>query len=399
MIMSEEIFTIAINDLHKHEPVLYYSPLTGKKSFTSLMDEDASNPHMRSLSSIRDLRKMSVLPNHRCNFNCSYCYAAQGRDTSELDKDTIDTALKFFIDRERCSHPLSIAILGGGEPMLSYETTLYTISRARELAEEQGLKLELTLVTNASIVNAAMISSLVEHNVIVNASFDLLEDVQEKQRKSFSLVKDNIQLMNEGGVYVTINATITPLNVDRMDEMVRNAHNWFPKVEFMIFEPVIESDMFHDHYALRDFYDKFLTNFFVSRDYARELGIGLTCRILKSLDSCQDRGCDGRFNICPNGDITICYCTASPKDPNFENRWYGKVSSQSVIIDQERFKKICDENVFSFEKCSSCFAKYNCAGGCMLPNDRYSIDYLEEVCRFNREFIRRELVNTLNEKS
>lgn len=390
-----EIFSIPIDDLHKEKSTLYYSPLTGQRSFSPFIDKATPKMSIRSLSSIQDLRKMSILPNNRCNFNCSYCYAAQGRDSSELDKSTVETALKFFIDSDRCNRPLSIAVLGGGEPMLSAETIFYTFERARELAKEQGIRLELTLVSNASIVNSDIIASLIKHNVIVNASFDLLEDVQDKQRKNFSQVKRNIQSMSEAGVYVTINSTITPLNVARMTEMVENAHTWFPKVEFMIFEPVIASDLFADHHALRNFYDQFLSNFFESREHAKKLGLDLTCRILKSMDSCQDRGCEGRFNICPNGDITICYCTASPKDPNFDNRLYGKVSSQGVRIDHDCFKKICTENVYSQDKCSLCFAKYNCAGGCMLPNDRYNLDYQEEVCRFNREFIRRELVNTL----
>lgn len=390
------VFKIPVGDLVKGHDMLYYSPLTGEKSFSVIIPSETENVSVRGLSDIRDLRKMSILPNNRCNFNCSYCYAAQGRDASELTIAKVDEALSFFVDRNRCDRPLSVAILGGGEPMLSKEVTFHAISQAKKLADTQGIRLELTLVTNASIVDDEMIDNILRHNVIVNASFDLLNDVQDIQRKDFLKVKDNIRKMCECGVYVTINSTITPLNVERMDEMVENAHMWFPEIEFMIFEPVIACQLFEDRKDLRNFYDNYIIGFFEARKLARKVGKDITCRIQKSLDTCQDRGCEGRFNVCPNGDITICYCTASPKDSKYAERKYGTVSETGVKIDQDKFSRICGENVDALKKCDDCFARFNCAGGCMLPNDSYSAEYLEEVCRFNREFIRRELVESLN---
>lgn len=391
--MEDIIFTIKADDLAHESCTLYYRPLTGETSFTPIPYRQKETLPVRYISSINDIRKMSILPNNRCNFNCSYCYAAQGRDTNELTMETIDKALNYFIDKTRTSKPLSVAILGGGEPLLSWNATQYAIETARRLSGEQGVKLELTLVTNASLISDEIIKTLKENDVIVNASFDLIEDVQNVQRKKFFIVKENIQHLFESGVYVTINSTITPMNVERMDEMVKNAAEWFPNVNFMIFEPVISVGLFANPGELRDFYQKYIDGFNKARCTAQSLGMDVTCRILKSLDFYQDRGCEGRFNICPNGDITICYCTASAKDPNFENRLYGKVTPKGVEIFEDKFKTICDENVYSFEKCNNCFAKFNCAGGCMLPNDRYPKELLDEVCSFNKEFIRRELYN------
>ena len=80
---------------------------------------------------------MSILPNNRCNFNCSYCYAAQGRDTNELAMETIGKALNYFIDKNRNTKPLSVAILGGGEPLLSWNATQYAIETARRLSMDE----------------------------------------------------------------------------------------------------------------------------------------------------------------------------------------------------------------------------------------------------------------------
>lgn len=389
---NQNIFEVSICDLHPDFSTLYYAPMTHRVSFSPLdeLPEDNRLPH--SLRSVSDLRKMSILPNHRCNFNCSYCYAAHGRNTEQLTLETLEAALDFFIDKKRINRPLSVAILGGGEPMLSWPVTRHAIEYARNKSISENLHVEITLVTNASIVDDDIIKTLIDNDVIVNASFDLTEFAQDAQRKNFSLVKRNIQKFSEAGVYTTINSTITPFNVCEMEKMVENARDWFPKVKYMIFEPVVAMDLFETKNDLHDFYNMFVTNFNQAAELGAESGIDLTCRILKSLDSCTDRGCEGRFNLCPNGDITICYCTASEKDPNFENRLFGKVNETGVIFDLEKFARISRENVYTAEKCNYCFAKFNCAGGCMLPNDRYSEPYLDELCRFNREFLRRELI-------
>jgi uncharacterized protein len=391
--MEDIIFSIKADDLADEPCTLYYRPLTGETSFLPITLSNKETLPIHRMSSINDIRKMSILPNNKCNFNCSYCYAAQGRDTNELSMETIEKALNYFINKNRTSKPLSVAILGGGEPLLSWNVTQYAIKTARELSKEEGVKLELTLVTNASLISEEIIKTLKDNDVIVNASFDLIEDVQNIQRKNFFIVKENIKYLSASRVYVTINSTITPMNVERMDEMVINAAEWFPNISFMIFEPVISTGLFTNSGDLRDFYQKYIEGFNKARYTAQSLGMDVTCRILKSLDFYQERGCEGRFNICPNGDITICYCTASAKDPNFKNRLYGKITPKEVKIFEDKFKNICNENVYSFEKCNNCFAKFNCAGGCMLPNDRYSKEFLDEVCYFNKEFIRRELYN------
>ena len=41
---------------------------------------------------VADLQKMSILPNHTCNFNCSYCYSAKGRSNVVLEKEKLQNS-------------------------------------------------------------------------------------------------------------------------------------------------------------------------------------------------------------------------------------------------------------------------------------------------------------------
>ena len=67
------------------------------------------------------------------------------------------------------------------------------------------------------------------------------------------------------------------------------------------------------------------------------------------------------------------------------------MSEEGVELNEEKFNTIHQIDVHSFEKCNDCFAKWHCGGGCMCPNDLYNNEYLEEVCVFTRELVRRTL--------
>ena len=54
-------------------------------------------------------------------------------------------------------------------------------------------------------------------------------------------------------------------------------------------------------------------------------------------------------------------------------------------------------NLFSYERCQDCFAKFSCGGECMTRNTIYPASYMEQVCKFNRRFILHQLLERLEE--
>ena len=71
----------------------------------------------------KDYTLLTVLPNNTCNFSCSYCYSAAGRNRSVLPLKKLFAAIKYFIisKPKGFDKPLSISFMGGGEPMLSWD--------------------------------------------------------------------------------------------------------------------------------------------------------------------------------------------------------------------------------------------------------------------------------------
>ena len=64
---------------------------------------------------------LHLLMNEKCNFRCKYCYSATGRSKAELDIDTIEVALKYFLSSKRKAvKDRTVMFMGGGEPVLSW---------------------------------------------------------------------------------------------------------------------------------------------------------------------------------------------------------------------------------------------------------------------------------------
>jgi radical SAM protein with 4Fe4S-binding SPASM domain len=428
----DNIFSIPVGDYfgkNNSEYQLIYAPLSGKmliadkdsisdvnhfirnqdelikdKSIITVLNEITSNKSidncLSKINRVDDIQKMSILPNHTCNFSCSYCYSAKGRANVVLEKKKLKLGLDYFINPERLKKRyLTLSFIGGGEPLLSWNLVKYGIEYAHHLAEKYGFKLVITLISNGSVMNDEITGLLKIYHVLPDISFDILEETQNKQRKNYNTVFDNIKYLCDHGVTPSINATITPDTVNRLAEMFRHLSLNFPKIENMVFEPVVSPDLFQTPENLRAFYQSFLENFLHVRELAEYDGKNVTCRIYKNIDSLIDRGCPSKFTLTPQGDISICYCTSSPNEPYYEKRTYGFISDSSLHIDEKKFEAIHRINVHQYEKCTACFAKWHCGGGCMCPNDLYTEPFLDEICVFTKNLIKTVLLQRMEKQS
>lgn len=366
-----------------------------KEHLLELTDAVAPEQRIQKINSPGDLQKLSILPTHKCNFNCSYCYASKGRSDVVLSEEKLLAGLKYFIDPQRTeSRFLSISFIGGGEPLLAWPLVKKGIIFASELAAKTGFKLSITLITNGSIMNWEIIEVLKKYQVLPDISFDILPEIQNRQRSNYIAVCKTLDMLSDNGFTPSLNATITPDNVMLQEEMVREALKKFPCVENMIFEPVVAPELFDEPKSLAAFYNTFIEHFFKARNLAAMNNRLVECRIIRNMEEILDRGCPSKFSITPQGDIAICYCASSPNEPNYQSRVYGSISHSGIVsLDQQKFLKTHLDNLFSRRKCDYCFARWHCGGGCMCPNELYNDAYLEEVCIFTRKIIKQELLH------
>lgn len=344
---------------------------------------------------------MSLMPNHKCNFSCSYCYSAKGRSTQTVCWDNTRVALDYFIDSQRTGdkQSLSLFISGGGEPLLSWDIVSQAIDYARERASLQGLALCISLVTNGSLLTEKKAKWLKERNCRVCVSFEVLEELQNSQRGHYREIRLAIEMLGRLGVDTMINATITPNSVGHMAEMTAEVVRCYPFIRQFTMEPVTSVELFPTPSSLSQFYDTFINEYTKAKTIAKEHGLHIRFAMDEALDSIVVRHCPGKFCLTAEGTITACHLATSSKESRYEKCVYGKVNEDGHIeIDEDKFRQLYEDNMLSRHRCDDCFARWNCGGECMARNDTYPQEYMDEVCRFNRRWLKLLLKERLEQE-
>lgn len=425
-IKDSEIFAIGCGaqfGMDEYDVVLLYSPmkeelaLIDKGSLSCLLSY-AENKSVLSHDEVKDLYdsfhhpqvaavptrnvmlsdRLSIIPNLTCNFSCSYCYSANGRSSKVMKWETAKSALDFFIDRNRInSKHLSLFISGGGEPLASWSLTKRIIEYARERSVKYDFCMTISVITNGSLITPEIADVMRENSCIVGVSFEVLEDLQNLQRKMWQKVSSNIHMLNDHGVTVKMNSTITPTSVNRMEEMLRTVAREYSFIAEYTMEPVTSVDLFGNAEQLGAFYDKYFDSYVKCSEQAKKMQLNLRFTFDDVMRGITPRHCPGKFCITPDGKISVCHLVSSPKEDRFPDCIYGEVTESGVIVDEDKFKHLYDINVMSYDRCRDCFAKWDCGGECMTRNAIYPESYLAEVCKFNKRFVRHSLVKKVAE--
>ena len=370
-----------------------FSEFINKKSYKEIfahLVDYVPIDQQRKVRAPKDYTLLTILPNNMCNFSCSYCYSALGRNNDQLSLHHLTKAIDYFFKSKgkRFDRPLTISFMGGGEPMLSWDIVKYGILYARQLSQSNGVKLNIRIITNGSIFNDEHLQLIKEHDVEVSVSFEIIPEIQALQRKHNEIVTTNIKRLVDFGIPVQLNATITPINVCRMTEMIEIVHHKYSAVKNIMFEPVVAEKMFATPTDMRQFYQQYIEGFINGRILADKYNIALTSFAYLRTIFPLERACPGEFCVTAKGDITGCYCIDSERMQLFEMTKYGSINDD-IIFDESKYTDLINNNVYSKPECADCEVRWNCGGGCFHQYNTYSKPYRDEVCTFTKDFVRR----------
>lgn len=349
------------------------------------------------VTNVGDFLRMYVLPNYVCNFSCSYCFSAKGRSKKVMRREDLKAALDFFIDSRRVSTDrLAISYLGGGEPTISWDLVKYGLEYADERARQHGIEMMTTIVTNGSVINEDMVETFRKYNVRPRISFEILEEIQNKQRGQYAQVCRGIDMLCKGGVTTMVRSMITPDNVELMPQMIQQLHNRFPSIVTALFDPITSGETFASPSFTQYFYDRYYDRFLEARQLATGYAISLGCTPLRNLDMVVERFCTGELCLTPEGTVTLCHQVSSPLEHHYNEYVYARVEDGRLVVDHDKFASLIRQNtIYSQPRCRDCFIKWNCGGGCMMQNNQYSDEVLDVICRFTRRFSKHMLIERL----
>lgn len=358
------------------------------------------SPGNTAISGPEETSELTILINQRCNFACRYCYSANGRNNAELHESLFPVLVDWFVRKERLeasgADKLNVTFSGGGDPTLSLGKVRTIVEMMRARSESLNIPITFGMVCNGSMIHSEDISFLRDSIDDVVISFDVIPEIHDLQRSHYHIVAETMRRLTDNGIKYGLRSTITPLNVERMDEMVETLHRDFPQCRSIAAEVVFDPEMWNNETELSDFHDRFVDNFFKARQLADSYGISLGNTIEMSSDGLKARACEGKVVVTPDGKLTACSRAATSGDHNYDDLLFGDVTEDGVKYDSARYDEIMSVRANRFKECDGCFARYHCGGGCMLARLSYSPAQMALHCDLTRKILKYKIFYELD---
>lgn len=387
--LAEELHKAINNDPDTSEEM--------RRAVADLQKTPENFPAPQSCKTPDELRNLVIIPNFTCNFHCSYCYAAEGKEKKYLPESQLLSALDSFITPGRSGgRKLRLTFLGGGEPLLAKDL----IKKACEYAAAKSLKYDIpivfSLVTNGSLITQDIAEMIKKYRIQTSVSFEILEDVQNMQREQYKNVVKGIRTLLSAGVVPGFRSVITDLNIRRQTEMVRCAAAEFPEIRDLSFEIATMPKKYPDYESMQKLLTLFCENFRTARNEARKQDIKLSNSLFDCVKSLQERFCPGEFVLTPDGNITCCHRITHHAEKDFEEYCFGSIKENGILtLDAEKGQYLLSRAAGVYPVCRDCPARRHCAGFCLIKLRSYTPEAMSAICAAIRQLLTDHLFDSI----
>jgi radical SAM protein with 4Fe4S-binding SPASM domain len=309
----------------------------------------------------------------KCNLKCPHCYI--NATTQELKNELTTEQSKSLID-QICEVSTPLLILSGGEPLLRpdvYELVRYGASK--------GLKMGLG--SNGSLIGATAARRLKEAGIeTVSISLDSHIPEQHDEFRgvpgSWEKAVGAIKALQENGVLVQVNTTLTQQNYDQIDDIMSLAENiGVENFHLFFLVPTGRGVKMADISPAK--YESMIKTTF-AKVAKHKLNVRPSCapqfmRIAKDMGlnmSRWIRGCLAGLYYCrvyPNGDVTPCpylpIKLGNIREKSFKEIWFNS----------DMFKTLRNFDALK-GKCGVCEHRAVC-GGCRARAYGLSSDFID----------------------
>ena len=336
---------------------------------------------------------------HDCNLACKYCFAEEGEYHGRralMSYEVGKKAMDFLIANSGNRRNLEIDFFGG-EPLMNWQVVKDLVAYGRSQEEEHNKHFRFTLTTNGVLLNDEVqeFANREMDNVVL--SLDGRKEKNDFMRPfrngkgSYELIVPKFQKLaesrNQERYY--IRGTFTKNNLDFAEDVRRFDELGFKQ---MSMEPVVALP--EEPYAISEEdlpqvfaeYDK-LAKYLIEREEEKK-GFnffhfmidleGGPC-VAKRLSGC---GAGTEYlAVTPWGDFYPCHQFVGKEEFIMGNVDTGVVTPDII----EEFRGC---NVYTKEKCKSCFSKFYCSGGCMANSHNFHgtiYDTYEIGCEMQRK--------------
>lgn len=313
---------------------------------------------------------------HDCNLKCNYCFASQGDFGGqrmlmpyEIGKKALDLLVKLSENRRN----LEVDFFGG-EPLMNFEVVKKLVEYGRSIEKEYNKNFRFTMTTNGVLLDDDTIDFINEHFVNVVLSIDGRKEIHDNMRRtnndkgSYDLVVEKFKetVKRRKGETYFARGTFTNKNLDFVNDVLHMRDLGFKSISI---EPVVTEPT--EEYALREEHIER-----INKEYEK-----LALEYLKASKNEDDKFNFFHFNIdldkgpCLYKKMSGCgagteYLAVTPDGDLYPCHQF--VGDEDFIIGDVE-KGITNDKIYNLfentgittkEKCTNCWAKYFCSGGC-----------------------------------
>ncbi len=165
------------------------------------------------------LAALTLMICQECNMKCAYCYG-DGGEYNNRGKMSLETALRAidYLIENSLDTKLAIAFLGG-EPLLNFGLIKEIVKYCSIKESETGRTFSYTITTNGTLMTPEIENFLISNHIKTQISIDGTKEDHDqmryfnKKKPSYTVVVDKTKSMREKNL-LTARATLSPKNLD-----------------------------------------------------------------------------------------------------------------------------------------------------------------------------------------
>lgn len=328
-----------------------------------------------------NIQNMYLLPTSSCNLRCRYCFVEDDmRNISpvHMTEDIARKGLEIFAKLAEKADKISLTFYGG-EPLLNADVVYFSMRYVRAL-EKRGIfkrPVEMSLLTNGTLIDDKTIEAVLDTNTVVSVSVDGPENLNGARKdpmgkETFHKAIAGLRKFHEVGIFPGISCTLNKFNSGHIEEITKFIADDLKALGmgFNILIPRADGnnpvDIPYDHAACQ------LISAF---KFLRERGVyedRMMRRIIPYMsNSFQLKDCmgvGGQIVLTPEGKIGPCQAFLGFDEhfPLSVESLYPQLSTltSEIIYKDSLFNEWRHRFPLNMKQCIDCFAIAICGGGC-----------------------------------